>query len=97
MYGTASGSPRRSPPSTSCRALSKNAAVAFEGAVPSLHLNAISIGRAMMAAVRQRLVDASDKLKFSDLKAIDDEVSALTIGVGGLPLSEGAARVSQRG
>lgn len=50
-----------------------------------------------MAAVREELVDTSNKLKlaFSDLEAIDDKVAALTVGVGDLPLSEAAARVSQ--
>eukprot|EP00903_Cladosiphon_okamuranus_P020900 g19193.t1 len=50
-----------------------------------------------MAAVRKQLAGASEELRtaFSDLRAIDEEVSELTAGVGDLPLSEAAARVSQ--
>lgn len=57
----------------------------------------VRIDYATMAAVRQRLTDASDKLRtaFSGLNAIGDELEALTVGGGGLPLSEAAARVSQ--
>ena len=53
--------------------------------------------RAKMAAVRTQLVDTSGNLRlaFSDLRAIDEEVAALTTGVVGLPLSEAAARASQ--
>lgn len=55
------------------------------------------VDRTTMAATRERLEDASDKLRlaFSDLRVIDDEVTALTAGVGDRPLSEAAARVSQ--
>jgi len=50
-----------------------------------------------MAEARKHLTDASDKLKLavSGLKAVGQEVGALTAGVGLLPLSEAAARVSQ--
>lgn len=50
-----------------------------------------------MAAVRENLKDTSEKLRvaFSDLRAIDEEVTALTAGAGDLPLSEAAANVSQ--
>lgn len=50
-----------------------------------------------MAAVRKEVVDTAYKLRiaFSDLKATGAEVAALTVGVGGLPLSEAAAGVSR--
>lgn len=50
-----------------------------------------------MPEARKHLISTSDKLRlaFADLKAIGEEVVALTAGVGGLPLSEAAARVSQ--
>lgn len=50
-----------------------------------------------MSAVRGHLKDTSEKLRFafSDLRAVDEEVAALTAGVGSLPLSEAATRVSK--
>lgn len=50
-----------------------------------------------MAAVRELLVDTSEKLKlaFSDLRTVDEEVVAISAAVSGLPLSEAASRVLQ--
>lgn len=51
----------------------------------------------IMAATREQLTDTLGKLRlaFSDLRPIDEEVVALTACVGGPPLLEAAARVSQ--
>lgn len=50
-----------------------------------------------MAAARERLTEASDKLRlaFASLHAVDEEVVARTTGVGTLPLSQATTRVSQ--